>query len=162
MKRVACPKCGRYLTFDDKAYPPDRTLVFVCPLCQKQFKIRLGSKGKPQKPVLGRITVLENSFHERQELPLFLGENIIGRYVKGTSANTPIMTSDPSIDTTHCIVTVSLNKRQELQFVLRDAPSLTGTFYQGSILRDQDRVLIEDEAVINIGGTTLIARTKAP
>ncbi len=106
--------------------------------------------------------MLENSFHERQELPLFLGENIIGRYVKGTSANTPIMTSDPSIDTTHCIVTVSLNKRQELQFVLRDAPSLTGTFYQGNILRDQDRILIEDEAVINIGGTTLIARTKAP
>lgn len=160
MKRVTCPKCGQYLTFDEKAYPPDRVLVFVCPSCQKQFKIKLGSKDKPQKTSLGKIVVLENSFHERQELPLYLGDNIIGRYIKGTSATTPILTSDPSIDTTHCIITVSRNKRQELQFVLRDAPSLTGTFYQGNILRDQDRILIEDEAVINIGGTTLIAKTR--
>lgn len=160
MKRITCPKCGHYLTFDEKAYPPDRVLVFVCPACQKQFKIKLGSKDKPVKPVLGKIIVLENAFHERQELSLYLGDNVIGRYVKGTSANTPIITSDPSIDTTHCIITVKRNKQRQLQFVLRDAPSLTGTFYQGNILRDQDRIFIENEAIINIGGTTLIAQTK--
>lgn len=160
MKRITCPKCGHYLTFDEKAYPPDRVLVFVCPACQKQFKIKLGSKDKPIKPILGKIVVLENAFNERQELPLYLGDNVIGRYVKGTSANTPIITSDPSIDTTHCIITVKRNKQCQLQFVLRDAPSLTGTFYQGNILRDQDRIFIENEAIINIGGTTLIAHTK--
>ena len=146
MKRITCPKCGRYLTFDEKAYPPDRVLVFVCPSCQKQFRIKIGGNAK-------------QSFHERQELPLFLGENVIGRYIKGTSANAPIITSDPSIDTTHCIITVKHNKQQKLLFVLRDAPSLTGTFYQGNILRDQDRIFIENDAVINIGGTTLIAKT---
>ena len=115
--------------------------------------------GETLKPILGKLIVLENTFHERQELPLFLGENVIGRYIKGTSANAPIITSDPSIDTTHCIITVKHNKQQKLLFVLRDAPSLTGTFYQGNILRDQDRIFIENDAVINIGGTTLIAKT---
>lgn len=156
MKRISCPKCGHYLTFDEKAYPPDRILVFVCPACQKQFKVKLGAKGEKQQPVFGKLIVLENTFHEHQILPLRLGDNVVGRYVKGTSANAPIVTSDPSIDTTHCIINVKQKKDGTVQFVLRDAPSLTGTFYQGNILRDQDRIFIENEAVINIGGTTLI------
>ena len=156
MKRLSCPRCGHYLTFNEKDYPPDRVLVFVCPVCQKQFKVKLGSPTEAQQPALGKLVVLENAFHERQELPLMMGENVIGRYVKGTSANRPIMTSDPSIDTTHCIVTVKRNKNGKLQFILRDAPSLTGTFYQGDILRDQDRIFLDNEAVINIGGTTMI------
>ncbi len=105
---------------------------------------------------MGKLIVLENNFHERQELHLTMGENVIGRYVKGTAANCPIMTSDPSIDTTHCIVSVKKNKKGKLQFILRDEPSLTGTFYQGEILKDQDRIFLENEAVINIGGTTMI------
>ena len=130
--------------------------MFVCPACQKQFKVKLGIKTDKEKPTLGKLIVLENNFHERQELHLTMGENVIGRYVKGTAANCPIMTSDPSIDTTHCIVSVKRNKKGKLQFILRDAPSLTGTFYQGEILKDQDRIFLESEAVINIGGTTMI------
>lgn len=122
----------------------------------------MGSKQEKPKPVYGKLTVLENMFHERQELPLRLGENIIGRYVKGTAANSPIITSDPSIDTTHCIINVKRNKKGVLQFILRDAPSLTGTFYQGNILRDQDRIFLDNESVINIGGTTMIVNTKDP
>ena len=130
--------------------------MFVCPACQKQFKVKLGIKTDKEKPTLGKLIVLENNFHERQELHLTMGENVIGRYVKGTAANCSIMTSDPSIDTTHCIVSVKRNKKGKLQFILRDAPSLTGTFYQGEILKDQDRIFLENEAVINIGGTTMI------
>ena len=128
----------------------------MCPACQKQFKVKLGIKTDKEKPTLGKLIVLENNFHERQELHLTMGENVIGRYVKGTAANCPIMTSDPSIDTTHCIVSVKRNKKGKLQFILRDAPSLTGTFYQGEKLKDQDRIFLENEAVINIGGTTMI------
>ncbi|MCH5179010.1 MAG: FHA domain-containing protein [Prevotellaceae bacterium] len=156
MKRLSCPRCGHYLTFNEADYPADRVLVFVCPVCQKQFRVKLGVKAEQQEVSLGKLVVLENSFHERQELPLTMGDNVVGRYVKGTAANRPIMTSDPSIDTTHCIVNVKRSKKGVLQFVLRDAPSLTGTFYQGDILRDQDRIFLENEAVINIGGTTMI------
>lgn len=162
MKRLSCPRCGHYLTFNENEYPSDRVLVFVCPACQKQFKIKLGSRSDKPQPALGKLVVLENNFHERQDLPLTMGDNVIGRYVKGTAANRPIMTSDPSIDTTHCIVTVKQNKKGKLQFILRDAPSLTGTFYQGDILKDQDRIFLENEAVINIGGTTMIVQIENP
>ena len=102
MKRLSCPRCGHYLTFNENEYPSDRVLVFVCPACQKQFKIKLGSRADKPQPALGKLIVLENTFHERQELPLTMGDNVIGRYVKGTAANRPIMTSDPSIEKESC------------------------------------------------------------
>lgn len=156
MKKVACPKCGTYLTFNENSYPVDRILVFICPSCQKQFKVRLASPNKEEEPTYGNITVLENTFHERQDIPLHMGDNVFGRYVKGTSANAAITTSDPSIDTTHCIITVKKDKKGNLRHILRDAPSLTGTFYQGNILKDTDKIYIENGAIINIGGTTMI------
>ena len=107
-------------------------------------------------PVLGTLTVVENAFHNKQTIPLHLGENVIGRYVKGSKANASFRTLDPSVDTTHCIVNVQEDKKGRLRFILRDAPRNTGTFYQNAILRDVDRVYLEDQAIISIGATTLI------
>lgn len=42
MKRVRCPKCDNYITFDEKKYEAGQSLVFVCPNCNKQFGIRMG------------------------------------------------------------------------------------------------------------------------
>lgn len=158
MKRISCPKCGHYITFDEKAYPEGRILVFVCPACQKQFKVRCkpAPSADTAPHVYGTLVVVANTFHERQEIPLHYGDNVIGRYVKGTGANAPIITSDPSIDTTHCIVTVKENKKGKINFILRDAPSNTGTFYQDEILKDADRINMEDGAIITIGATTMI------
>lgn len=158
MKRISCPKCGHYITFDEKAYPAGRILVFVCPACQKQFKVRCKPSAETQAGprVYGTLIVLSNTFNERQEIPLHYGDNVIGRYVKGTQANAPITTTDPSIDTTHCIVTVKENKKGKIHFILRDAPSNTGTFYQDEILRDTDRINMEDGAVVTIGAATMI------
>ena len=158
MKRVACPKCGAYLTFDENKYPVGRILVFECAACKKSFKVRVKPSDTPTeaKSALAYLSVIENSFHNQQVIPLYMGENIIGRYVKGTPANAPIVTTDPSIDTTHCIITVKRNKKQELCFVLRDAPSNTGTFYHDTILKDADRINLEDDAIITIGATSMI------
>ena len=51
MKRIRCPKCENYLTFDETKYTEGQSLVFVCENCKKQFSIRLGkTKMKvPQK-----------------------------------------------------------------------------------------------------------------
>ena len=87
-----------------------------------------------------------------------MGDNVFGRYVQGTRINKPIETRDPSVDTRHCIIRVQQNKRGELQYILRDAPSNTGTFYMNEILRDVDRIRLEDGAIITIGATTLILR----
>ena len=157
MKRVSCPKCGSYITFDENAYPTGRILVFGCPSCGKQFKIRVNPKPKTDEKVeVGSLTVIENTFHHKQVIPLYMGENIVGRSVKGTKANAAIITTDPSIDTTHCIINVQRNKKGKLCYVLRDAPSNTGTFYQDAILNDSDRINIEDESIITIGATTMI------
>jgi len=171
MKRVRCPKCDNYITFDETQYTSGQQLVFVCPQCQKQFGIRIGVSKlrdkheernldeKENQEGCGSIVVVENVFHYKQVIPLKMGDNVIGRYVRGTDINTPIETSDPSIDTKHCIIRVQRNKRGELQYILRDAPSNTGTFYMNDILRDQDRVRLEEGSIVTIGATTLILRT---
>ena len=103
MKRIRCPKCDEPILFDDSLYTPGRTLVFECPSCRKQFKIRVGGKvlttqntaafgttpEPEEKPAVGYLVVLENAFHLRQIVPLHEGENRIGRHVKGTKAKPP-------------------------------------------------------------------------
>ena len=101
---------------------------------------------------------VRNVFHYKQVLPLKLGDNVIGRYVKGTAISTPVETVDPSVDTKHCIINVKRDKNGRLVYTLRDAPSNTGTFYMNDILTDYDRVRLEDGSIVTIGATTLILR----
>lgn len=171
MKRVRCPKCDNYITFDETKYSDGQSLVFECDVCRKQFGIRIGTsklKATQKEEVLderensdayGSIVVVENVFHFKQVLPLKLGNNVIGRYVKGTAISTPIETVDPSVDTKHCIINVKRNKQGKLVYTLRDAPSNTGTFYMNDILTDYDRVILEEGSIVTIGATTLILRT---
>jgi hypothetical protein len=170
MKRVRCPKCDGYITFDETKYVDGQSLVFVCQQCKKQFSIRIGkSKVVPPrkeekldesaaKEAFGSISVIENVFGFKQVLPLSEGDNVIGRRCVGTSINVPIETSDMSMDRRHCIINVKRNKQGGLVYTLRDAPSLTGTFLNNEILQDKDRVRIEDGAIITIGATTFILR----
>ena len=164
MKKVRCPKCNSYTIFDETRYEPGQRLVFVCQ-CNKQFAIRLPEAKPEQKEAeeeqqlyLGSIIVVENAFHFRQEIPLDMGDNVFGRYVYGTNINKPIETVDPSVDTRHCIIRVQRGKNGELQYILRDAPSGTGTFYMNEILRNQDRIRLQNGSVITIGATTLILK----
>lgn len=182
MKRVRCPKCDNYISFDETRYSNGQTLVFECPECHKQFGIRIGTSAllkthKDEKRTAGtqqelqsnhedphnlrqenygKVIVVENVFHYRQELPLQLGDNVLGRYVRGTDINTPIETVDPSVDTTHCIINVRRDRMGQCIYTLRDAPSGTGTFVGNTILRDQDRMRIDHGTIITIGATTLI------
>ena len=172
MKRVRCPKCDTYITFDETKYQPGQRLVFSCTSCNKQFGIRIGTSTlrdtqknerldeNANNDHLGSIIVVENVFHYKQVIPLQMGDNVFGRYVKGTSINKPIETVDPSIDTRHFIIRVQQNSRGEVQYLLRDAPSGTGTFYMNDILRDNQRIPLSDGDIITIGATTLILRTK--
>lgn len=171
MKRVLCPKCENYLSFDETKYSEGQSLVFVCEHCGKQFSIRLGkSKMKALrkeenldeeviKDEFGYITVIENVFGYKQILPLQEGDNVIGRRCVGTVINTPVETSDMSMDRRHCVINVKRNKQGVLVYTLRDAPSLTGTFLMNEILGDKDRIRVEDGAIITIGATTVILHT---
>lgn len=170
MKKVRCPKCNSYTVFDETRYQPGQRLVFVCGECKKQFAIQIPhyaptkenvpDKSLPsdEEGVKASIIVVENAFHYRQEIPLEMGDNVFGRYVHGTNINKPIETVDPSVDTRHCIIRVQRGKDGQLQYILRDAPSGTGTFFMNEILRDQDRIRLHDGSIITIGATTLILK----
>lgn len=170
MKRVRCPKCDNYITFDETKYSDGQSLVFECPECGKQFGIRIGvsklratqkeedPEEKANENGVGSIVVIENVFHYKQVIPLVMGDNVIGRYMKGSKTNTPIETNDPSIDITHCVINVSRDKRGNLKYVLRDGPSYTGTFVDNEILGDRERRVIEDGTLFTIGATSIILK----
>ena len=164
MKRIRCPKCDEAILFDETQYEPGRILVFECPGCSKKFRLRIPQPVSEQPaeeagPVAyGHLVVLENAFHFKQEIPLYEGENVVGRLVKGTKANAAIKTVDPSVDTTHCMVTVKPLPGGKAKFTLRDAPSNTGTFLHNELLGVKERVIISDGDIITIGATTMILR----
>lgn len=173
MKRVRCPKCDNFITFDETKYKSGQRLVFQCPQCGKEFGIRIGvsklrktQKEENNQPTddqqqgkYGSLHVIENVFHFRQVIPLQMGENVIGRYMKGNPINCPIETVDPSVDMTHCVITVKRDKKGQLQYVLRDGPSYTGTFVDNVILGDRERRVIEDGTLFTIGATSIILHT---
>lgn len=165
MKRIMCPKCENYLTFDETQYTEGQSLVFVCQHCKKQFGIRIGKtklKAKERNEVeeenseYGSIMVIENVFGYKQVFSLKEGDNIIGRRCTGNNITIPIETSDMSMDRRHCIINVKRDAQGKPVYTLRDNPSLTGTFLQNEILRDKDRIRIEGGAIVTIGATTFI------
>ena len=171
MKRILCPKCDNYITFDETQYSEGQSLVFICEHCKKQFSIRIGRtklKATRKEEVLdeqensrdfGSIVVVENVFGYKQVLPLKEGDNVIGRRNKGTEVDVSIETSDPSMDRSHCVINVSRNRKGKIIYTLRDNQSITGTFLMNEILGEKDRVRIEEGAIITLGATTLILRT---
>ena len=176
MKRVRCPKCENFITFDETKYAAGQSLVFQCPDCGKQFGIRMGvsklrETQKEESKTLetstsvegdeyGSIIVIENVFHYKQIIPLHMGDNTIGRYQKGNPINCPIETVDPSVDLLHCIINVSRDKKGQLKYVLRDGPSNTGTFVDNEILGDRERRVISDSSLFTIGATSIILKTR--
>lgn len=108
----------------------------------------------------GYITVIENVFHYKQVIPLKMGVNVIGRYMKNSGVNCAIETNDPSIDINHCSITVSRGKNGKLKYVLKDGPSYTGTFVDNVILGDREQRVIEDGTLFTIGATSVILHTQ--
>ena len=171
MKRVRCPKCEQFITFDETLYEAGQSLVFKCPDCGKEFGIRIGvsklrNRQKDENPDenaneegCGSIVVIENVFHYKQVIPLRMGDNVIGRHQKGNPISTPFETVDPSVDLNHCTITVSRDKRGNLKYTLKDNNSNTGTFVDNVELSQKERRVIEDGTLFTIGATSIILRT---
>lgn len=171
MKRVRCPKCDNYITFDETKYSAGQSLVFKCNECGKEFGIRIGvsklrNTQKEDNPDeqenaegCGSIVVIENVFHYKQVIPLRMGDNVIGRYQKGNPANCTFETVDPSVDLNHCTVNVSHDKRGGLRYTLSDNNSNTGTFVGDVELQPRERRIIEDGTLFTLGATSIILRT---
>ena len=171
MKRVRCPKCDNYITFDETKYQAGQSLVFKCDQCGREFGIRIGvsklrNTQKEENPDeqenaegCGSIVVIENVFHFKQVLPLRMGNNVIGRYQKGNPINTAFETVDPSVDLNHCTINVSRDKYGQLRYTLMDNNSNTGTFVGDVELQPRERRVIEDGTLFTLGATSIILRT---
>lgn len=177
MKRVRCPKCDNYITFDETKYSAGQSLVFKCDQCGKEFGIRIGvsklrntqkeenaelnadGQRSTDEAPCGSIIVIENVFHYKQVIPLHMGDNVIGRYQKGNPVNTPFETVDPSVDLNHCTLTVSRNKRGQLRYTLSDNNSNCGTFVGDVELQPRERRIIEDGTLFTLGATSIILRS---
>ena len=174
MKRVRCPKCDNYITFDETQYEAGQLLVFQCDQCGREFGIRIGvsklrntqkeenaelnSESQIPNSECGSIIVIENVFHFKQMLPLRMGNNVIGRYQKGNPINTPFETVDPSVDLNHCTINVSRDKRGDLCYTLRDNNSNTGTFVDNVEIKGRERRVISDGTLFTIGATSIILK----
>ena len=133
--------------------------MFECEQCRKSFTVRIGDDEEVETEDLGYLTVVENRFCFKQTLPLQEGDNLIGRYNKGTVVTLPIETSDPSMDRRHCIVNVKRGYGDEIIYTIRDNQSVTGTFVMNRLLGNRERLRIEAGAIITLGATTLILHT---
>ena len=170
MKRVRCPKCDQYITFDETQYEAGQSLVFKCPDCGKEFGIRMGvsklkDRQKDENPDenaneegCGSVVIIENVFHYKQVIPLRMGDNVIGRYQKGNPANCTFETVDPSVDLNHCTITVSRDKKGQLRYTLKDNNRNTGTFVDNVELSPKERRIIDDGTLFTIGATSIILR----
>ena len=170
MKRVRCPKCDQYIIFDETQYEAGQSLVFKCPDCGKEFGIRIGvsklhNRQKDDHPDeqaneegCGSIVIIENVFHYKQVIPLRMGDNVIGRYQKGNSANCTFETVDPSVDLNHCTITVSHDKQGKLKYTLKDNNSNTGTFVDNVEVTQRERRVITVGTLFTIGATSIILR----
>ncbi len=160
MSKIICPKCDHSIDFDASGYKEGQSLVFECEHCRKSFTIRIGENTEDlETEDFGHIVVIENTFCYKQVIPLHEGDNMFGRYNKGTVISNPIETSDPSMDRRHCIINVKRGYSGELTYTIRDNQSVTGTFVMNRILGNKERLLVEDGAIITLGATTLILHT---
>ena len=181
MKRVRCPRCEQFITFDETQYEAGQSLVFQCPDCGKEFGIRIGvsklrnlqrdenpderlqpagqaAESADSDTACGAIVIIENVFHYKQVIPLRMGDNVIGRYQKGNPANCTFETVDPSVDLNHCTITVSRDKKGQLRYTLKDNNSNTGTFVDNIELSPKERRRIDDGTLFTIGATSIILR----
>ncbi len=166
MKRIFCPKCDYEIGIPLEKVRQWKqenlqTAAVVCNSCAHQIRLRLTPpQKKKEAKQCGHIVVLENVFGERQEFPLIIGENQIGRRNKDSVTDIPIITGDPSMDRHHAIIKVKQMKSGKVKFYIADDDSRVGTFVLGDILAPKEWREIEDGTIITLGATSIILSTE--
>lgn len=162
MKKIRCPKCDEFVIFDEKRHDLHQTLVFECPNCGKEFRVRLKKQTAASAVAdcqCGILRVIENTFHNKQTLRLHLGKNTIGKYMKHNDVDCQIRTSDPSMDLLHCSIDVGKDENGNFSYLLQDENSNVGTFVNHVILGDRERRAINYGTIITLGATSVILKS---
>jgi hypothetical protein len=94
----------------------------------------------------------------KQTFDLRLGINTIGRK-KSIPVDVPIETADAYMSKNHCSITVVLRPNQTLAYILKDIGSKNGTYLNGTKLKADDMLYLQDGNTIQIGRTKVIIKT---
>ena len=79
--------------------------------------------------------------------------------MKNSKGYRKIQPNDPRMDISHCVINVSSDTNNgQLEYILRDGPSNTGTFVDNEILGDKERRIIYDGTLFTLGATSVILR----
>lgn len=174
MKFIICPFCKSRINASQ--FPASRRgrqhIVMLCPSCKRKLAFTIREQDLPNDKATDvkdtitnsdkilapyEISVVENRFTYNATFPLFVGSNWIGRYNdKYTSLEIPIHTSDPSMDRTHCAITVEALPDEEYIVTIADNNSLTGTFVNTKEVEQGEQRLLHNGDVITLGATTLL------
>ena len=134
MKRVLCPRCDGYVTFDETRCEAGESLHLTCPHCGKSFSLS------------------HQEISAQDDAP----DNVIGRRNKGTDVDIAIESSDADLERRHCILNVRPDRQGGFVYTLSDCSARSGTYLRESRLGRRDRIRLDDGAIVSIGGTTFI------
>lgn len=111
------------------------------------------------------LNVLKNEKTEAQTFQLDNGLYTLGRYVNKPGVYVPdiaIKTNDTFISKKHCQITVLTNKSGGKDYILRDAGSTNGTFFNNATkaLEKNDEVYLSHSDTIMLGDTHVVFELK--
>ncbi|MBP5258292.1 MAG: FHA domain-containing protein [Prevotella sp.] len=87
--------------------------------------------------------------------PLQLGVNTIGRKANTSSASVQIDTQDRSMSRSHAVIEVSKLYDGRIHTVIRNSNNKNPTFVGGQPLIDDDRIILNNGDIIQMGEVTL-------
>lgn len=165
-KLINCPYCGASMSVEIEVN--DQVQHLVCDVCHKPIALypkkaqALLHTDRAIKAISLEDTFfapsdiylefLENEFAPRQALLVPEGKSMLGRYNPKSSAHLQVMTSDPSMDRNHSVLTLHKNGSLSIQ----DNDSMTGTFVNGLELDPGEVRRLWDADVLTLGATSII------
>ena len=185
---VKCSKCGKTMQLSVETLLPysGKLVKITCrnPECKTQQKLQVpvfkknntetviesaptiieknienvNQTGANKKAIL---LVLQNSKTEAQSFSIDNGIYTIGRLVNKPGVYVPdiaIRTQDTYISKKHCQITVVTNNKGTKEYILKDAGSTNGTFFNSTVkaLDKNDEVFLNHADTILLGDTHLV------
>lgn len=185
---VKCSKCGKTMQLSVETLLPysGKLVKITCrnPECKTQQKLQVpvfkknntetviesaptiietnienvNQNGANKKAIL---LVLQNSKTEAQSFSIDNGIYTIGRLVNKPGVYVPdiaIRTQDTYISKKHCQITVVTNNKGTKEYILKDAGSTNGTFFNSTVkaLDKNDEVFLNHADTILLGDTHLV------
>lgn len=168
MTRINCPYCGKETESRVPSAAQTKPIKTVCRHCHRPIAV-YAREADMQMHVdrsIRAVTVLQGDFlnekvylevvesdlADPQILPVPVGDSVLGRHNKNSTADLQVLTDD--VDLGRNQARIQLTEKGTL--TVADFGSNAGTYVNGLLLQPQDRMRLEDGDVLMMGSTTII------